>query len=88
MPACIMKLDGKMTKLFDGANRYILFIQVLALLVSVCFTSSFLQLSEKPPRLLRRSPPRRSSPEGKAVSTIQWERANKGPSVTLFVTGG
>ena len=71
MPACIMKLDGKMAKLFDGANRYVLFIQVLALLVSVCFTSPLLQSSEKPPRLLRRSPPR--SPEGKAVSTTVGE---------------
>ena len=88
MSACIMKLHEKMARLFDGTNRYILLIQVLALLVSVCFTSPLLQLSEKPPRLLRRSPPRRSSPEGKAVSTIQWERAKEGPSVTLFVTGG
>ena len=73
MPACIIKLDGKMAKLFDGANRCILFIQVLALLVGVCFASPLLQSSEKPPRLLRRSPPRRSSPEGKAVSTTVGE---------------
>ena len=43
-------------------NRYLLFIQVLALLVSECFTSPLLQLSEKTPRLLRRSP------EGNALS--------------------
>ena len=55
MPTCALKLGGKMAKLFDGANRYILLIQVLAQLVSVCFTSPLLQLSEKPPQLLRRS---------------------------------
>ena len=57
------KLGRKMAELFDGANRCILFIQVLALLVSVCFTSPLLQSSENPPRQLRRS-----SPEGNAVS--------------------
>ena len=50
---CILKLGGKMAKLFDGLNRYISFIQ--ALLVSVCFASPLLQLAEKPPQLLRRS---------------------------------
>ena len=49
-----------MAKLFDGANRYIVFMQVLALLVGVCFTSP---LSEKRLRLLTRS-----SPEGNEVS--------------------
>ena len=51
-----------MAKLFGGVNRYLLFIKVLALLVSVCFTFPLLQLSEKPQRLLRRSS------EGNAVS--------------------
>ena len=62
VPTCIpvVKLVGEMAKLFDGANRYILFIQLLALLLGVCFISPSLQLSEK--RLLPRNT------EGNAVS--------------------
>ena len=60
-----------MAKLFDGANRYIVFMQVLALLAGVCFTSP---QPEKGPRLLTRSNP--------AVSK-QWARAKEGPSVNL-----
>ena len=43
-----------MAKLFDGTNRYIVFMQVLALLAGVCFTSP---QPEKGPRLLTRSNP-------------------------------
>ena len=75
MPTCIpvVKLVGEMAKLFDGVNRYILFIQLLALLVGVCFISPSLQLSEK--RLL----PRNS--EGNAVSNTA--RGKEGLSVNL-----
>lgn len=51
-----------MAKLFDRVHRYIVFIQVLALLVCVCFTSLLLQSSEKSPQLLRKSS------EGNAVT--------------------
>ena len=81
MPTCALKVGGKMAKLIDGANRYILFIQVLALLVSVCFTSPLLQLSEKPPRLLRSS-------EGNAVSNgvCYSERRSKGKFILYNYT--
>ena len=62
MPTCILKLGAKTAKLFDEANRYILFIQVLALLLGVCFTFPLLQMSKNQPRLLGRS-----NPEGNAV---------------------
>ena len=77
MPTCIIKLGRKMAELFDGANRSILFIQVLALLVSVCFTSPLLQSSENPPQQLRRS-----SPEGNAVSNTVGK--SESPTVYLY----
>ena len=61
-----------MAKLFDEAYRYILFLQVLALLVGECVTSPLLQLSEKRPRLQRRS-----SPEGNAVSICNGLKREK-----------
>ena len=76
-----------MAKFFDGANRYILFIQVSALLVSVCFASLLLQLSENPQRpLKRRSPLKRSSPEGNSVSNTVGESEGRS-KCTLFVMG-
>ena len=72
-----------MAKLFDGANRYILFIQVLALLVSVCFTSPLIQSSENPPRQ-----PRRKSPEGNAVSyTVGKSERRSNCIFVLFLAG-
>ena len=69
-----------MAKLFDEANRHILFIQVLALLVGVCFTSPVLQISENRPR--------RSSPEGNAVCIHSGlERKKVQFKFTLFVAG-
>ena len=63
LSAPLLKLVGKMAKLFDEANRCISFIQVLALLASVCLASPHLQMSENRLRLQKRS-----SPEGNAVS--------------------